>query len=59
MSVSGIMSDARGNGGIQAYKGHSKYVRGRKIRIDVPHEDVTQGDLEITDDQPTENAAAT
>ena len=36
MGVTGVMSDARGNGGIQAYKGHSQYMRGRKIRIDVP-----------------------
>ena len=34
--VTGVMSDARGNGGIQAYKGHSTYQRGRKIRIDIP-----------------------
>lgn len=34
--VTGVMSDAGGKGGIQAYKGHSQYVRGRKIRIDVP-----------------------
>ena len=31
-SVSGIMSSAR-QGGIQAYEGHSQYVRGRKVRI--------------------------
>ena len=43
------MSSARAGGGIQAYQGNSKYVRGRKIRIDVPPQDVTQGDLEITD----------
>ena len=51
------MSSAKQGGGIQAYQGHSKYIRGRKIRIDVPQsEDVTQKDLEITDDaEATEN----
>lgn len=50
------MSSAKQGGGIQAYQGHSKYVRGRKIRIDVPQQDVTQQDLEITDNaEPTEN----
>jgi len=28
------MSDAQGRGGIQAYKGHSTCLRGKKIRID-------------------------
>jgi len=41
------MSDARGRGGIQAYQRHSTYVRGRKIRIDVPHE-IAQPELELT-----------
>lgn len=60
--VTGVMSSARGGGGIQAYQGHSKYVRGRKIRIDVPKQDVTQTDLEInneaTPDENGENAEA-
>lgn len=56
-SVSGVMSDARGRGGIQAYKGHSQYVRGRKIRIDIPKQDVTQEELEIAD-TPVENGVA-
>lgn len=34
--MTGVLSDARAKGGIQAYKGHSQYVRGRKIRIEVP-----------------------
>ena len=34
--VTGIFSDARAGAGIQAYRGHSQYVRGRKIRIEVP-----------------------
>ena len=29
------MSDARRNG-IQAYKGHSRYIRGKKIKVDIP-----------------------
>ena len=29
------MSDAR-RGGIQANKGHSKYIRGKKIKVEVP-----------------------
>ena len=54
--VTGVMSSARGGGGIQAYQGHSKYVRGRKIRIDVPKQDVTQTDLEINNEgTPDEN----
>jgi len=34
--VTGVMSDARARGGIQAYKKHSTYLRGKKIRIDIP-----------------------
>lgn len=50
------MSDARGNGGIQAYKGHSTYVRGRKIRIDIPQTQPEQPELELTPDaEPTLN----
>lgn len=52
--VTGILSDARGNGGIQAYKGHSQYVRGKKIRIDVPVADgVTPDALELNDEAET------
>lgn len=52
--VTGVLSDASGNEGIQAYKGHSKYVRGRKIRIDLPQPQAAEGttELEITPDQP-------
>lgn len=47
------MSDARANGGIQAYKGHSTYVRGRKIRIDVPQppEETPDLDLELDSEE--------
>lgn len=41
------MSDARANGGIQAYAGHSKYVRGRKMRIDVPAPVPVQPELDL------------
>jgi len=41
------MSDAQGRGGIQAYKGHSTYLRGKKIRIDVPLTDPEQPELEL------------
>ena len=48
--VTGVMSDARGQGGIQAYKGHSQYVRGRKIRIDVQkQESADKAELEFND----------
>ena len=59
------MSDAGGKGGIQAYKGHSQYIRGRKIRIDLPRQQETtegeaQTELELTpDDQPQENGTTT
>ena len=53
LSVSGIMSRAR-QGGIQAYEGHSQYVRGRKVRIDVPDPEIVQPELELAD----ENGAA-
>ena len=43
------MSDARTNGGIQAYAGHSQYVRGRKMRIDVPAPVPKQPELELND----------
>mmetsp|Transcript_39484 Transcript_39484/g.51691 ORF Transcript_39484/g.51691 Transcript_39484/m.51691 type:complete len:100 (+) Transcript_39484:1096-1395(+) len=48
--VTGVMSDARGHGGIQAYKGHSTYIRGKKIRIDVPQLEPEQPELELGDD---------
>ena len=48
--VFNVMSSARGNGGIQAYQSHSKYMRGRKIRIDVPKQEVQQQELELTDE---------
>ena len=31
--VRGILADARQGGGIQAYKGHSRYMRARKIKV--------------------------
>ena len=31
--VRSVMADARSGGGIQATKGHSTYIRGRKIKI--------------------------
>ena len=49
-STSGIMSDARSGGGIQAYQGHSTYLRGRKIRIDIPEPAVQQPELELGED---------
>jgi len=48
------MSDARGRAGIQAYKGHSTYLRGKKIRIDMLQMDPEQPELELKD---TEDAA--
>ena len=42
------MGDAR-RGGIQAYQGHSSYVRGRKIRIDIPEPQIVQPELELAD----------
>ena len=48
LSVSGIMSRAR-QGGIQAYEGHSQYIRGRKVRIDVPEPAIEQPELELDD----------
>ena len=53
LSVSGIMSRAR-MGGIQAYEGHSQYIRGRKVQIDVPEPAIEQPELELAD----ENGAA-
>lgn len=41
------MSDAQGGSGIQAYKGHSTYLRGKKIRIDVPQQEPEQPELEL------------
>ena len=42
------MSDARRNG-IQAYKGHSKYVRGKKIKLDIPQPDPEpQTEIDLT-----------
>lgn len=55
--VTRVMSDARGQGGIQAYQGHSTYVRGRKIRIDVPQPEVAQPELELTPDDAAEGTA--
>ena len=54
--VSSVISDSRGGGGIQVYKGHSQYVRGRKIRIDVPQPEGEQPNLELApEDAPQEN----
>lgn len=47
------MGDAR-RGGIQAYQGHSSYVRGRKIRIDIPEPQIVQPELELADGTPGE-----
>ena len=41
------MSAARDQDGIQAYKGHSQYMRGRKIRIDVPQPEIEQPELDL------------
>lgn len=60
LGVSGVMSDARSNGGIQAYGGHSQYVRGRKIRIDVAAPEPVPAELELDGGAATpENGAAT
>ena len=45
--VTGVMSDARGRGGIQAYGAHSTYIRGKKIRIDVPQAEPEQPELDL------------
>jgi len=45
--VTGVMSEARSQGGIQAYGGHSQYVRGRKIRVDVPATEPVPAELEL------------
>ena len=47
--VTGIMSDAR-KGGRQAYRGHSQYLRGRKIRIDIPEPQPVIDELDFTPD---------
>lgn len=52
LSVSGIMSRAR-SGGIQAYEGHSQYVRGRKLRIDIPEPEQAQPELELEESKET------
>ena len=52
LSVSGIMSRAR-SGGIQAYEGHSQYVRGRKLRIDIPEPEQVQPELELEENEET------
>ena len=52
LSVSGIMSRAR-SGGIQAYEGHSQYVRGRKLRIDIPEPEQPQPELELEESKET------
>ena len=51
LGVTGIFSDAGGGAGIQAYRGHSQYVRGKKIRIEVPQQEPEQAqpELEFTD----------
>lgn len=54
------MSEAR-TGGTQAYAGHSQYVRGRKIRIDIPAPEPIQPELQLDDGAAaaTENGTAT
>ena len=49
MGVTGVMSDAR-KGGRQAYRGHSQYLRGRKIRIDIPEPQPVKEELDFTPD---------
>ena len=44
------MSDARRNG-IQAYKGHSKYIRGKKIKVEVPQPEL-KDELVLTPEDP-------
>lgn len=50
------MSDARRHG-IQAYKGHSKYVRGKKIKIDIPQPEPSQ-ELDLTPEEPVRQEPA-
>ena len=50
------MSDARRHG-IQAYKGHSKYVRGKKIKIDIPQPEPSQ-ELELAPEEPNRSEPA-
>ena len=38
--VRSVMADARSGGGIQATKGHSTYIRGRKIKITFKDKDL-------------------
>ena len=59
MGVTGVMSDAR-KGGRQAYRGHSQYLRGRKIRIDIPEPQPVEEELELTpdDEGPATSGAA-
>ena len=47
MGATGVMSDAR-KGGRQAYRGHSQYLRGRKIRIDIPEPQPVEEELDFT-----------
>ena len=54
--VTGVFSDAGGRGGIQAYKGHSQYVRGRTIRIEVP-EKTPSAELDLAPEQDSPEAA--
>ena len=50
--VTGLISDARSKG-IQAYKGHSRYMRGRKIKINYTEPQHVPTELELTPDGET------
>ena len=54
--MTGVMSDARRNG-IQAYKGHSKYIRGKKIKVDIPQPEPQQ-ELDLTPEEPNRSEPA-
>lgn len=52
--VTGIMSEAKAGQGVQAYKDHSKYMRGRKVRIDLPDAPTPEApELELAPDNET------
>ena len=47
-----VMSEARSGGGIQAYKAHSTYMRGRKIKIIFKDKDADEEpELDFENDQ--------
>ena len=44
----GVLDDARSKGGVQAYKGHSTYMRGRKIKIHFQDPNSQDKELELS-----------